>query len=151
MKTLAHIPDLASIRVRFAGLTRLDKASWGSMTVGQMICHCTDSFLIAVGERPVGRAKSPPIPRSLYKWLALKAPMKWPRGVRSVPEIIQGMGGTPPTDFASDRFVLFHSLDRFAETHGNWPQHPYFGNMTEADWMRWGYLHSDHHLRQFGR
>jgi hypothetical protein len=26
-----------------------------------------------------------------------------------------------------------------------------FGPMTEKDWMRWGYLHADHHLRQFGR
>jgi len=28
--------------------------------------------------------------------------------------------------------------------------HPIFGQMTEKEWMRWGYLHSDHHLRQFG-
>jgi hypothetical protein len=26
-----------------------------------------------------------------------------------------------------------------------------FGPMSERDWMRWGYLHADHHLRQFGR
>jgi hypothetical protein len=29
--------------------------------------------------------------------------------------------------------------------------HPMFGEMTEKDWMRWGYLHADHHLRQFGQ
>jgi Protein of unknown function (DUF1569) len=29
--------------------------------------------------------------------------------------------------------------------------HPIFGPMTAKDWMRWGYLHADHHLRQFGR
>jgi hypothetical protein len=29
--------------------------------------------------------------------------------------------------------------------------HPMFGGMTAKDWMRWGYLHADHHLRQFGR
>ncbi|HEV2663419.1 MAG TPA: DUF1569 domain-containing protein [Blastocatellia bacterium] len=28
--------------------------------------------------------------------------------------------------------------------------HPYFGAMSESQWMRWGYLHCDHHLRQFG-
>ena len=31
------------------------------------------------------------------------------------------------------------------------PSHPMFGPMTPEDWMRWGYLHADHHLRQFGR
>jgi hypothetical protein len=29
--------------------------------------------------------------------------------------------------------------------------HPMFGKMSAKDWMRWGYLHADHHLRQFGR
>ena len=28
---------------------------------------------------------------------------------------------------------------------------PMFGHMSEKDWMQWGYLHADHHLRQFGR
>jgi hypothetical protein len=28
--------------------------------------------------------------------------------------------------------------------------HPIFGPMSAAAWMRWGYLHADHHLRQFG-
>jgi len=25
-----------------------------------------------------------------------------------------------------------------------------FGLMPDRDWMRWGYLHMNHHLRQFG-
>jgi len=25
-----------------------------------------------------------------------------------------------------------------------------FPEMNEREWMRWGYLHADHHLRQFG-
>ena len=28
--------------------------------------------------------------------------------------------------------------------------HPVFGPMTRGAWLRWGYLHTDHHLRQFG-
>jgi hypothetical protein len=28
--------------------------------------------------------------------------------------------------------------------------HPIFGPMSDAAWLRWGYLHMDHHLRQFG-
>ena len=31
----------------------------------------------------------------------------------------------------------------------DWPAHPIFGPMTLRAWMRWGYLHVDHHLRQF--
>jgi hypothetical protein len=29
-------------------------------------------------------------------------------------------------------------------------RHPIFGELTEREWMRWGYLHTDHHFRQFG-
>jgi len=25
-----------------------------------------------------------------------------------------------------------------------------FGRLSDAAWLRWGYLHMDHHLRQFG-
>ena len=28
--------------------------------------------------------------------------------------------------------------------------HPIFGRMSERTWLRWAYLHTDHHLRQFG-
>jgi len=31
-----------------------------------------------------------------------------------------------------------------------WQTHPLFGPMSETQWLRWGYLHVDHHLRQFG-
>jgi hypothetical protein len=24
------------------------------------------------------------------------------------------------------------------------------GSLTHGQWMRWGYRHTDHHLRQFG-
>ncbi len=122
------------------------------MTVAQMVCHCTDAFLLPLGERPAKRAKTPPIPLGLYKWIALNTPMQWPKGIKSVPEMIQGLGGTPPTDFVADRVALLRVLDRFAERRGSgWPPHPFFGEMTAAEWLRWGYLHSDHHLRQFGR
>ena len=30
------------------------------------------------------------------------------------------------------------------------PAHGFFGIMSLADWHRWAYKHTDHHLRQFG-
>jgi Protein of unknown function (DUF1569) len=42
-------------------------------------------------------------------------------------------------------------MERFAQpSAAERPAHPIFGRMTEEEWMRWGYLHVDHHLRQFG-
>jgi hypothetical protein len=52
----------------------------------------------------------------------------------------------------SDLDELRHHLDRFSRQPRDFEfqPHPIFGQMTEKEWMRWGYLHMDHHLRQFG-
>jgi hypothetical protein len=86
------------------------------------------------------------------KWAALELPLPWPRGVETRPEVDQERGGTPPTELQADLNELFRLLDRFTHQPRDfqWQPHPIFGVMEDADWMGWGYLHMDHHLRQFG-
>jgi hypothetical protein len=124
---------------------------WGRMSPHQAICHLSDAFKVAVGERPcapvAGRFKQ------LVKLVALYAPVHWPRGtIVTVPEAEQGRGGTPPVEFERDRAELLALMERFATTgaHALPPTHPIFDRMTATDWGRWGYRHVDHHLRQFG-
>jgi hypothetical protein len=64
----------------------------------------------------------------------------------------QEVGGTPPGEFAADLGELEALLEVVTTPRRNydWPLHPIFGTMTEAAWLRWAYLHIDHHLRQFG-
>ena len=90
--------------------------------------------------------------RTIVKWTALYAPVRWPSGIPTRPELDQTVGGTPPVTFAADVAELEALMDVFtARTNSSlWPRHPMFGRMSEADWLRWGYLHMDHHLRQFG-
>ena len=61
-----------------------------------------------------------------------------------------GMGHS---DATFDELVCeaIEKMERLATWNRFAPSHPMFGPMTAADWMRWGYLHADHHLRQFGR
>ncbi|HEV2619244.1 MAG TPA: DUF1569 domain-containing protein [Acidobacteriaceae bacterium] len=151
MKTLSSAHDLAEIRTRLDQVTALDARLWGSMTSAQMLCHLRDGFAYPLGERDVAPVKRTPLPRPLFRWLALRAPMKWPHGVPAPPEIDQHIGGTQPVDFECDRAALLEKIDRFAHAAGPFGPHPLFGAITLADWMRWGYLHCDHHLRQFGR
>lgn len=84
------------------------------------------------------------------KWGALYLPMPWPKGVPTRPEVDQNKGGTRPGDFEADKSKLIAAFSRFAKTDMTGRAHPIFGVMTEAQWKRWGYLHTDHHLRQFG-
>jgi hypothetical protein len=78
--------------------------------------------------------------------------VRWPPGIATTPEIEQGVGGTRPCDFAADVAQLEALVEQVtvqARTF-DWRPHPIFGRMSDAAWLRWGYLHMDHHLRQFG-
>lgn len=121
----------------------------GKMSCHQMIVHLSDSFQVSLGERKASKA-SVPVPRGIFKWAALYAPMKWPHGVKTMPEIEQGVGGTAPVEFLKDREKLVGLIERFCGEQVDGVVHPIFGAISEKDWHRWGYLHCDHHLRQFG-
>jgi hypothetical protein len=151
VKTLSTARDREEILRRLAEVQPDSPRLWGRMSAHQMICHLSDSFRMAIGEkrvRPVGG----PLRQKGFQWIALYLPVRWPRGrIRTMPEIDQEAGGTRPADFAAD----VAELERLfaivtAEPRGvAWRAHPLFGAMSEAAWLRWGYLHMDHHLRQF--
>jgi hypothetical protein len=67
-----------------------------------------------------------------------------------VPEVDQTVGGTTPVEFFADLAELETLVQRLASHRGTWPAHPIFGRLSDSEWLRWGYLHTDHHLRQFG-
>jgi Protein of unknown function (DUF1569) len=151
MKTLTQVSERQTIALRLAELSPEDKARWGSMSVHQMVCHLDDSYKVALGEKTASPATGF-VQRTVLKWGALKAPMQWPRGYPTRPEVKQGKGGTVPVGFRQDLDSLLSTLSRFCDgLPSPCLPHPIFGKMTTEDWMRWGYLHADHHLRQFGR
>jgi hypothetical protein len=123
---------------------------WGKMTAPQMVCHLSDSSRGVTGERPLSRAPGW-IARGFLKWFALYVPVKWPRNYPTRPEMDLRLGGSPPTDFLNDVRHLQAVLDCFTRNPRTFQRqrHPIFPDMSERDWMRRGYLHIDHHLRQF--
>jgi len=151
MQTLDSKSDRDSIAQRISALTPSDQRRWGKMSVDQMVCHVRDSYLVVLGEKSVSPATGF-FQRTIMKWVALHAPAKWPKEIKTRPEIEQGIGGTPPVGFAQDKAALLAVFDRFCNPGTRLADgHPFFGPMTRTEWMRWGYLHADHHLRQFGR
>jgi hypothetical protein len=152
MKTLARQGDKAEVLHRLQGVHAGSVARWGRMSAHQMVCHCSDAFSMALGETrvvPVGGLAQ----RTLVKWFALYLPMPWPSGITTSPELDQVRGGgTCPSDFAADVARLVGLVERVAaRARGSeWQRHPVFGPLSDAAWLRWGYLHMDHHLRQFG-
>jgi len=150
MKTMARVQDKEEIVRRLRTIRADSGRRWGRMSAHQMICHLSDSFLAVTGQRHVSPA-SGPLQRTVIKWIALYAPLKWPRGVPTRPEVDQEVGGTKPSHFAADVTQLEMLVELITTRKGCFgPTHPIFGNMSNTDWMRWAYLHMDHHLRQFG-
>ena len=150
MKTMARAQDKEEIVRRLRTIRADSGRRWGRMSAHQMICHLSDSFLAVTGQRDVSPA-SGLLQSTLIKWIALYAPLKWPRGVPTRPEVDQEVGGTKPSHFAADVTQLEMLVELITTRKGCFgPTHPIFGNMSNTDWMRWAYLHMDHHLRQFG-
>ena len=150
MKTLSTIADRDEIVSRVWALTADSQRRWGRMSVTQMLCHLSDSFRAPLGDKQASPSDNW-FTRSLFKWGALYFPAQWPHGVKTRPEMDAEQGGTPSKGFNADRDELLELLDRcvnLGPTH-TW-RHPMFGFISDSETMRWAYLHTDHHLRQFG-
>ena len=152
MKTLAHREDKDEIVRRVRALRADSPRRWGRMTAPQMVCHLNDAFRCVIGQRAVSPARNVLGP-TVVKWIALYLPLPWPRGIIATrPEIDALVAGTRPAEFAADVADLEALVDLITSPVRAfaWSDHPIFGPMSEKDWLRWGYLHTDHHLRQFG-
>ncbi len=114
-----------------------------------MVCHVADAHAAVLdpnGQRPAPRW------RPVMKWIALYAPLNWPKGFKSPARIDQRKGGTKPTAFEADRQRAIATLRALAAAPPEaWPpNHAVFGTLTAEDWRVWAFRHTDHHLRQFG-
>ncbi len=151
MKSLRNQRDREQLRNRLLQVGPDSQRRWGKMSAHQMICHLTDSFKAGTGDKSVSSTGNV-LHRHPLKWLALYLPVAWPHGVPTRPEMNQEIGGTRPVEFERDRSELLELIERFSRPQRDfdWHPHPLFGLMADRDWYRWGYLHVDHHLRQFG-
>ena len=151
MKSLGRAQDKAELVTRLGKLTPQSERRWGRMNVHQMVCHLGDACRMALARMSVSDDSSV-LKRTAIKWLALYAPLQWRPGILTRPEIDQQIAGTCPADFGADISEVKTLLDAIAMNalRGTWPDHPVFGKMSSSQWLRWAYLHTDHHLRQFG-
>jgi hypothetical protein len=144
-------PAVKSLQDRLQRVRPETRARWGKMNANQMLCHLNDSFGVPMGAKTASEDITF-FNRTLIRWVGLHAPLPWPKGVPTRPEIDQLVGGTRPVEFSRDQDTLALTIEQFARQPRNFQfsRHPIFGHLTEWEWMRWGYLHADHHFRQFG-
>ena len=149
MKSLASREVLSETKERLRRLTPEDRALWGKMSVTQMVRHLSCAYDVALGDREVGPVKGPP--PWLLKFAALRSGLRWPKGTPTTPELIMALEEESTTTFDQLIGETIEKMKTVARGERWQTSHPMFGKMSAKDWMRWGYLHADHHLRQFGR
>ena len=147
MKTISD-PAVASVlAARLERLTPEQNREWGTLSPHQLLAHLADAADAVMQRRPFPRASR--APSRLLKYAALYIPRPWPHGIKA---------GARPADvildadaFATERKRALAAMSELAAPDAQLaPEHPLFGSMTRGDWLRWAFLHTDHHLRQFG-
>lgn len=150
MKSLAEPGTRAEIIARVHAVRPDSVAQFGVMTAPEMIKHCVICLEAGLGLRSIAPAETF-VMRNVIKYIALYMPAPWPPGFKTRPEMDTKRNGNQPGDFVSDVATLVQRLEEFGtrRSNGPWVRHPMFGAMSESEWQRWAYLHTDHHLKQF--
>lgn len=152
MQTVLNETNRNEIIKRIETIDGNEIRQWGKMTAHEMICHCGDQLRLSLGEIKsdyIGNF----ITSSIIKHLILMG-MPAPKGkVETVKELKQGEGGTKPKSVAEDKKKLIELINRF---NSSFPKdkyiiHPGFGKMSKKEIGKLIFIHTDYHLKQFGK
>lgn len=150
MRTVLNDDDRRSLVARARTLEASATPAWGTMTATQMVIHASAGIRMALGLLPV-RDVSNPFNRGVMKHLVLLG-LPIPKEVPTLPELDAVKQPPPdPSTFVHHIDELESLLSRLADADPKRPMpHGAFGPMTKKQWGRLAYLHTHHHLKQFG-
>ena len=148
MKSIFEQEVYNEVLERINLLSSETKAQWGQMNVAQMLSHCQNPLLVALGRKELKKPNF--LMRLLYKSFksAMYNDKLWKKNL-----------GTPKEykvvadkEFYSEKTALLGLIDDFYEERNKERSepHPVFGHFTHDQWGMLQYKHLDHHLRQFG-
>ena len=142
---------LADTIGRLRHVTPAHRARWGRLNAHQMLCHLADACRVALGERDAAPGAMPAAKRHFVRLVAFHTPLPWPRNLHTMAEVDPARQGTRPGDFDADLRTAIELLTRVATDSGiDGHPHPMFGPLSRREWLRWAWMHTEHHLRQFG-
>ena len=148
MKTIDHPPVLTDLTSRLQRLSPTSSAQWGKMTCQQMLVHLADAMeAVTRGQEFAGDMGSP---SKFIKFIALRTPLSWPKGLPTVGDPASLEVDESAFDRELQRTISALAAMARADGAGFTSVHPAFGPMSKLDWYRWAQRHLDHHLRQFG-
>jgi hypothetical protein len=136
---------------RVNSLTTESQRLWGKMNIDQMVLHCAGQIRMSLGEidtKFVGSFFSKTIVKKLVLW-----GMPIPKGkIETVNELRQSKNDLDAGNFENSKKILIELIEKFGNSIESNPkyEHPAFGKLSRSEWGKLVYLHTDHHLNQFG-
>jgi hypothetical protein len=139
--------DRTAIAERVQRLRTDSTRQWGKMSVDQMVWHLNETLRMATGDLHVPSKGYSRLKQAIFKFMVLHLPFPKEKGQASR-ELI----ATSNYDLAAEqrRFPMLLEYVANKDITGPWPEHPFLGKISGAEWSRLMHIHADHHLRQFG-
>lgn len=124
-------------------------ALWGKMNAAQMLMHCTKPMLVATGELKTSTGLMGLLMGGYFK----KKFLNGGSFGKNLPTLPAFKTDAVEVSLAEAQSLYQQAIQRFvaAEKQGLLSKkHPFFGKMSAADWGTLLYMHTNHHLNQFG-
>jgi hypothetical protein len=147
MQSLFDPAAHADIERRVALINADSPALWGKFSPQGMLAHLAHSARMALGDLHVPLIPRPTVVRKLIKFMLFYV-VPFPKGAPTARELLT-RDDTPLEPLRDEVIALMRRIVNGPRV-GMGPAHPLFGPLSYADWARLAWLHTDHHLRQFG-
>lgn len=147
-KTIVDADVLHEIKSRVEELKADSQASWGKMSVTEMMAHCNMANQSILKAPPATEA--PTFKQRLGKLYFFHLKKEFPKFAKGAKRF--DMFGKVDADaFEQEKSKMLHILGKFAQPEINMQGfHPRFGPLSHQEWGVFVWKHMDHHLRQFG-
>ncbi|MCB9257501.1 MAG: DUF1569 domain-containing protein [Chitinophagales bacterium] len=147
MKNIGIAENYDELRSRITSLHPKSHKKWGKMSLEQMLSHCSAQLEMALGEKSSSIQGSFLMRTSVGRWLLLYT-LPWPKGSITPQEMNMLKQEAKPAEIEERKLYLLAYLEKVQQAD-QLHAHPFFGNLSKADWQRLIYKHIDHHLQQF--
>jgi hypothetical protein len=147
MYNLFEATNAKNITERIGKLNADTKGQWGKMKVEQMLAHCAIAL-----ETPFAADTKQHFMGKVFGKMAKKSILSDQPFKKSSPTD-KSFIVTNERHFENEKARLLKNINRFSGAGPNGipnKKHPFFGDMTAAEWSTLMHKHLDHHLQQFG-
>ncbi|MCG1037180.1 DUF1569 domain-containing protein [Polaribacter sargassicola] len=149
MKNIFKKEVTEEVIARINNLSTTSQASWGKMSVSQMLAHCSVTYEMVYTDKHVK-------PNAFTRWI-LKTFVKnivvsekpYAKNGKTAPQFII----SDERDFEKEKQQLVAYIvktQELGESYFDGKESHSFGKLTIKEWNNSFYKHLDHHLTQFG-